>query len=401
MDEQALAANQSKKDPKKFITPFAFSVSPNLYGVALASPLKRVLAILIDLFVIVLLAELSSTLLAILIAIVFWQISRQFALADEKPVLKVCLRVFASLILFGLLAFYYAQSGLLEEEQSLNWSVGDESSPTEDASLAQGAAYAITAFQQNRLIAEKKESLIDKPCEPAAACWQSTFNGMAQQLVDIKAPKGVAEDIMAAAFEESELSAEAIAEIRSKFPKAYLQLIAAVPSDIQETAKITESDSTAAQDSTEKEELSSAAQAATESAEEENDGQHEDTGASQAEPKNKYSIVAYINALLADLGLGFGWAAFYFTVMSAWFTGQTVGKYLIGIKVIKLNGEKMSLWESFGRYGGYGAGLATGLMGFIQIYWDPNRQAIQDKISETLVVDLRKSRYDFLHESIT
>ncbi|MCV6623802.1 MAG: RDD family protein [Cellvibrionaceae bacterium] len=347
---------------------------------------------MIDLFVIVLLAELSSTLLAILIAIVFWQISRQFALADEKPVLKVCLRVFASLILFGLLAFYYAQSGLLEEEQSLNWSVGDENSPIEDASLAQGAAYAITAFQHNRLVTDKKESLIEQPCEPAASCWQDTFNGMAQQLVDIKAPKDVAEDIMAAAFEESELSADTIAEIRSKFPRPYLQLMSAVPSETQETVEITEGDSVASKESTEKAELSSVSQAATESAEE-YDAQDEDTETSQTEPKNKYSIIAYINALLADLGLGFGWAAFYFTVMSAWFTGQTVGKYLMGIKVIKLNGEKMSLWESFGRYGGYGAGLATGLMGFIQIYWDPNRQAIQDKISETLVVDLRKNKY--------
>ena len=53
--------------------------------------------------------------------------------------------------------------------------------------------------------------------------------------------------------------------------------------------------------------------------------------------------------------------------------------------------EKISSLQN-GRYGGYGAGLATGLMGFLQIYWDPNRQAIQDKISETLVVDIRKNK---------
>ena len=40
----------------------------------------------------------------------------------------------------------------------------------------------------------------------------------------------------------------------------------------------------------------------------------------------------------------------------------------------------------FGRYGGYGAGFATGLLGFLQVYWDPNRQAIQDKISATVVI---------------
>ena len=38
------------------------------------------------------------------------------------------------------------------------------------------------------------------------------------------------------------------------------------------------------------------------------------------------------------------------------------------------------------------AGLATGLLGFIQIYWDANRQAIHDKISATVVIDIRKAR---------
>nr|WP_244859282.1 hypothetical protein [Shewanella dokdonensis] len=41
---------------------------------------------------------------------------------------------------------------------------------------------------------------------------------------------------------------------------------------------------------------------------------------------------------------------------------------------------------AFGRYGGYGAGVTTGLLGFLQIYWDSNRQCIQDKIGETVVV---------------
>ena len=36
--------------------------------------------------------------------------------------------------------------------------------------------------------------------------------------------------------------------------------------------------------------------------------------------------------------------------------------------------------------GGYAAGLATGLLGFAQIFWDKNRQAIHDKIAETAVV---------------
>ncbi|UAA40740.1 RDD family protein [Paraneptunicella aestuarii] len=102
--------------------------------------------------------------------------------------------------------------------------------------------------------------------------------------------------------------------------------------------------------------------------------------------KQPPSLLDWIQGLLADLGISFGWAAAYYSFTTAWYHGQTPGKRLVGIKVIKLDGSELTLWEAFGRYGGYGAGLATGLLGFIQIFWDANRQAIQDKISETLVI---------------
>ncbi len=118
--------------------------------------------------------------------------------------------------------------------------------------------------------------------------------------------------------------------------------------------------------------------------------QSEESKAQQAEPPEQLSIIAWLRAALTDLGIGFGWAALYFSVFTAWFHGQTLGKILFRIRVVKIDGGEMSLWESFGRYGGYSAGLATGLLGFLQVIWDPNRQAIHDKISETVVIDLRK-----------
>ena len=99
------------------------------------------------------------------------------------------------------------------------------------------------------------------------------------------------------------------------------------------------------------------------------------------------------------MGLGFGWAAFYFTVFTAWFDGQTLGKKLLRIRVIQLDGTKLSLWDSFGRYGGYGAGFATGLLGFLKIFWDANRQAIQDKISATVVIDLNRAKQNMIDDS--
>ena len=95
---------------------------------------------------------------------------------------------------------------------------------------------------------------------------------------------------------------------------------------------------------------------------------------------------------LNKLGLRFGWAIAYFSLLPFWWKGQTVGKRLFGLRVMELTGKPLGLMTCFGRYGGYAAGLATGGMGFLQVLWDPNRQAVQDKLAHTVVVDLRRPR---------
>lgn len=108
--------------------------------------------------------------------------------------------------------------------------------------------------------------------------------------------------------------------------------------------------------------------------------------AEQPAPTTSKSILQWGEGIIQDLGLGFGWAAVYFTLFSLLWRGQTPGKKICNIRVVALNGEPLGLLDCFGRYGGYGAGFATGLLGFLQVYWDPNRQAIQDKISATVVI---------------
>ncbi len=95
---------------------------------------------------------------------------------------------------------------------------------------------------------------------------------------------------------------------------------------------------------------------------------------------------------LHRVGLRFGWAIAYFTLLPTWWRGQTVGKRLFGLRVVHLTGKQMGLMDSFGRYGGYAAGLATGGIGLLQVLWDPNRQAVEDKLAHTVVVDLRGPR---------
>jgi hypothetical protein len=97
-------------------------------------------------------------------------------------------------------------------------------------------------------------------------------------------------------------------------------------------------------------------------------------------------VIGWVRARLDDLGFGFGWAALYMTVFLSWWKGQTVGKRLMGIRVVRLDGEPVTWWVAFERAGGYAAGFATGLLGFAQVWWDANRQAIHDRIVGTVVV---------------
>jgi hypothetical protein len=98
------------------------------------------------------------------------------------------------------------------------------------------------------------------------------------------------------------------------------------------------------------------------------------------------SVFSWLRDAVDELGFGFGWASLYLTVMLSWWKGQTVGKRLLKIRVLRLDGEPITWWTAFERAGGYAAGFATGLLGFAQVFWDANRQAIHDRIVGTVVV---------------
>lgn len=113
------------------------------------------------------------------------------------------------------------------------------------------------------------------------------------------------------------------------------------------------------------------------------------------EARSSSGIVDRLVSLLTeDLGIGLGWLGIYFTAFLALWGGRTPGKRLLGMRVVKLNGEPLGWWASFERFGGYAAGLATGLMGFAEIFWDPNRQAIHDKVTGTVVVRTRGAPHE-------
>jgi uncharacterized RDD family membrane protein YckC len=96
-----------------------------------------------------------------------------------------------------------------------------------------------------------------------------------------------------------------------------------------------------------------------------------------------------LERVTASVGVSFGWGIVYFSLLPAWWSGQTLGKKLFHLRIVELTGRPLSVMRCLRRYGGYAAGMATGGLGFLQALWDPNRQGIQDRVAHTVVVDLR------------
>lgn len=115
--------------------------------------------------------------------------------------------------------------------------------------------------------------------------------------------------------------------------------------------------------------------------------------AQQAEIKAQhFDPRAEFKRVINDIGLSYFWALLYFSLLPVLWPGQTLGKKLLGLKVVELTGKTLTPMICFKRYGGYAAGMATGMTGFVQLFWDSNRQAIQDKTAHTVVIDARSSK---------
>jgi hypothetical protein len=110
----------------------------------------------------------------------------------------------------------------------------------------------------------------------------------------------------------------------------------------------------------------------------------------EARKPKPFDLKETIRDWTEDVGLSLSWAIAYFSLFPAWWNGQTPGKRLFGLRVVELTGKPITVMRAFKRYGGYAAGMATGAFGFAQVFWDPNRQAIQDKTAHTVVIDLRR-----------
>lgn len=96
---------------------------------------------------------------------------------------------------------------------------------------------------------------------------------------------------------------------------------------------------------------------------------------------------------LGEFSTFFSWGAAFvawFTALTRLGRGRTPGKRLLGVRVVRLDGRPLRWWDAFGRAGGYGASAATACLGFLEMVWDPNRQALHDRVAGTVVLRQRR-----------
>lgn len=80
----------------------------------------------------------------------------------------------------------------------------------------------------------------------------------------------------------------------------------------------------------------------------------------------------------------------YFTLFTGW-EGQTPGKRLLGLKVVRMKGGPVSYPKALLRYVGYYISFLPAGLGFIMIAVDRNKRGLHDLIAGTCVVKIGNS----------
>ena len=330
----------SAAETREIVTPYAFHVAEELLGQKLASPTRRLVAICIDLLLVAILSAADPFILAVMAALTFFKAGSNLAHKESRTLTRRTLRLSGAILLF------FVTYTIVD---AYNNGMNDYDSDDEN-----GIVTDIPAF-----ILGSANYLAWDACNNDTPCLKEQATEFGEAMADESIKPEHVETVVDEVLKQKVADPDTRSEVRQIYFDAYQNARRAL-NDAEQQANVDTAPPLP----------------------------DESKPADEA-PTPTYSLIELAKGIVGDLGLGFGWAALYFSVFTAWWKGSTPGKRMVRIRVIKLDGTSPTLWESFGRYGGYGAGLATGLLGFIQIFWDPNRQAIQDKISETLV--LRRS----------
>lgn len=369
-------------DPRRVITPASFAVAPELVGLPLASPGRRAAAMLVDLLLVSLLANAGGVFFGLAGAIVLFRASARPADRALRRWMHGAMRLGAALVLFVTIVSAW---GFWED---------DDAEPDTARAEAAGGTVGVTLSgldlgpRQMLMLSSDAVALGSAKTEAEA---QAAADRLAARLV----ASGVSEAELAEIREELRAAdTSGDAHVVRALQRAFgAEATAAAPPTADSLARafvaaLDAGDSAAAADLRGRlgKELAASEVAAlrrrNERLQRANDALEDELDAL----RERSAIRQVFSLIVDELGLGIGWMGLYFTALTALWRGQTLGKRLLGIRVIRLDARPIGWWLALERFGGYTAGLFTGLLGFAQILWDRNRQGIHDKITETVVI---------------
>jgi uncharacterized RDD family membrane protein YckC len=343
---------------QRFVAPEALNVAPTLIGQPLAQPIRRALAMGLDLLVVALLSGVSGFwLLGGLAAVVLQLRSRKGGTLTRKRMWVG----WGLAGLLGLLALNEARDQWNERSDPVAAAAAARASAKEAAEEAAAelreAAVEVAAQARNP-DASAAEAAAARKALAAAQAAASAANAIAAKLGATGSFKVVVGGDAASAASASTL---APAVSPAVLAASAAEAAAAASAEAARVAKNRIADL--------------------------------ESQLADANKPKPFSPRAEMKRLIAGFGLQFGWGVVYFSLLPAWWGGQTVGKKVFGLRVVEITGKPMTVMRCLKRYGGYAAGMATGGLGFGQMLWDPNRQGIQDKAAHTVVLDLRAAEF--------
>jgi uncharacterized RDD family membrane protein YckC len=91
----------------------------------------------------------------------------------------------------------------------------------------------------------------------------------------------------------------------------------------------------------------------------------------------------------------------YFALTTYITNGQSIGKKVLGIKIISIYHHRIALWHCIERSLGYVASTLELMIGFYQVFWNPNRMTLHDRIAETIVIKTRFKKKNNVNTTTT
>ena len=383
-----MPAPDAGRSPRSIITEDALSVHPSMLGLPLAPPWRRAAAMAVDGILIAILANAPGVLFALAAALLLFRASAKASSPAGyfRKSVRLGLRASAAAIIFAIAVAGWdsatdrLESGIVRLGMQVG---GDEGEGAQISTSARGAVAMASGFVAMSAADDAEEArtagqaLVERMRGEGAAPGEieGVLEGVAEGS-EVEKPwmRAVVDTLVAGLGDPSPVPVANGDSLAAAYAAAVGAGDSAGAAELRPlVARTLAADTLAALGSS------------IEALRGERDELRGDVAELQEAARNT-GIVPRLRSLADDLGLGLGWAILYFTATVAMWRGRTVGKRLLGIRVVRLNARPIGWWAAFERAGGYWAGFATGLLGFFQILWDKNRQAIHDKITETAVV---------------